>query len=80
MSDYRKLILMGFFMVLFGFVVPFLMVIKVIETTFWLGFLSYGISVGGLFLGLIGGSLYVRVHRKPPKLEQEYDENGEPIN
>lgn len=63
--DYRKIIFIGFLMVLFGFIVPFLMVIKVMEASFFWGFLSYGVSVAGLFLGLIGGSLYVRVHRKP---------------
>jgi hypothetical protein len=47
------------------FLVPFLMVIKVVEPSFLWGFLSYGISVSGLFLGLIGGSQYVRVNRKP---------------
>jgi hypothetical protein len=63
--DYRKTIFIGFLMVAFGFIVPFLMVIKIMEPSFFWGFLSYGVSVAGLFLGLIGGSQYVRVHRKP---------------
>ncbi len=62
--SYRKLILLGFLMVLFGFIVPLLMVIQVIEPSFFWGFLSYGVSVAGLFLGLIGGSQYVRSNRK----------------
>ena len=62
--SYRKLIFLGFLMVLIGFIVPLLMVIKVIEPSFFWGFLSYGVSVAGLFLGLIGGSLYVRSNRK----------------
>lgn len=62
--DYRKLIFIGFLMVLFGFIVPFLMVIKLMEPSYFWGFLSYGVSVAGLFVGLIGGSQYVRVHRK----------------
>ena len=58
-----KLILIGFVLVLFGFVAPFLMVMKVVESSFILNFLSYGASVLGLFLGLIGAALYVRTHR-----------------
>ena len=41
-------------MLLFGCVVPFLMVIKVFESTFFLNFLSYGLSVLGLILGIVG--------------------------
>jgi hypothetical protein len=70
--DYRKIIFIGFLMVLFGFIVPFLMVIKVMEASFFWGFLSYGVSVAGLFLGLIGASLYVRVHRKPRDENEDY--------
>jgi hypothetical protein len=58
-----KLILIGFVLVLFGAVAPFLMVIKLIPSSFILNFLSYGASVLGLFLGLIGAALYVRTHR-----------------
>jgi hypothetical protein len=50
-------------LVLFGFVAPFLMVMRVVESSFILNFLSYGASVVGLFLGLIGAALYVRTHR-----------------
>ena len=58
-----KLILIGFVLVLFGFVAPFLMVMRVVPSSFILNFLSYGASVVGLFLGLIGAALYVRTHR-----------------
>jgi len=58
-----KLIVIGFVLVLFGFVAPFLMVIKLVPSSLVLNFLSYGASVLGLFLGLIGAALYVRTHR-----------------
>jgi hypothetical protein len=58
-----KLIAIGFVLVLFGAVAPFLMVMKVVPSSFILNFLSYGASVVGLFLGLIGAALYVRIHR-----------------
>ena len=58
------LILIGFLFVVLGMVLPFLMVIRVIPSTFFLNFLSYGISLTGLFLGIIGASSYVQNRRK----------------
>ncbi len=68
------MILIGLGMVLVGGVIlPFLMVIKIIpvmsinETLAWiLIFVSYGMSVAGLFLGIIGVAMYARFKR-PPK-------------
>ena len=59
----RNMILIGFVLVLIGFVVPFLIVIRVIPSTFLLNFLSYTASILGLFLGMIGAALYLRIHR-----------------
>lgn len=53
-----KIILIGFFLVLFGFVMPFLMVIGIFPSTFFLNFLAYGASVFGLLLGVIGAAMY----------------------
>ena len=58
-----KIILIGFVLVLFGFVAPFLMVMRIVEPNLLLSFASYGASVVGLFLGLIGAALYVRIRR-----------------
>ncbi|MFH2102405.1 MAG: hypothetical protein ABIJ39_03510 [Chloroflexota bacterium] len=59
-----RIILLGFVLVVLGAVLPFLMVLQVLESTFLLNFLSFGMSVAGLFLGIIGGSLYVRGHKE----------------
>jgi hypothetical protein len=59
-----KIILIGFFMVLFGFIVPFLTVLQVIPSNFILLFISYGASIGGLFFGFIGTALYIRDRRR----------------
>jgi hypothetical protein len=40
------------------------MVIKVIEPTFLLSFLSYGSSLTGLILGFIGAARYTQTMRK----------------
>jgi len=56
--------LIGFVLVLFGFVAPLLMVLKVIQSTFLLNFLAYGASIGGLLLGTIGAAWYTQLNRK----------------
>jgi hypothetical protein len=55
-----KIILIGFVLVVIGFVLPLLMMIRVIEPSFLLSFLSHGASVAGLFLGLLGTACYSR--------------------
>jgi hypothetical protein len=49
-----RLIAVAIFLLLFGFVMPFLMALEVVESTFFLNFLSFGASVLGLFLGVVG--------------------------
>ena len=55
----RNFIIIAFFMLLAGAVLPFLMVIGVLESTFLLNFVVYIVSVVGLFLGVIGIAMYV---------------------
>jgi hypothetical protein len=50
----RPFILIGFVLVLLGFLLPLLMVIKVLESTFFLNFFSFIASILGLFMGLMG--------------------------
>jgi len=59
-----QMMIIGFFLVLFGFVVPFLMMAGFIASSLWLSFLSHAASVSGLFLGIIGSASYVRTHRR----------------
>jgi len=59
-----RILVIGFFLVLFGFVGPFLMVLDILPTTYFLSFLSYASSIAGLFLGVIGTASVVRVRRK----------------
>jgi uncharacterized membrane protein len=60
------LILIGFVLVLLGAILPFLMVMRILTSTFFLNFFSYGVSVVGLFLGIIGSALLVQ-YRKAKK-------------
>ncbi len=59
-----NLILIGFLLSVLGVVLPFLMVIQIVQSTFFLNFFSFIASVTGLILGIIGAALYVRSRRK----------------
>jgi hypothetical protein len=49
----KLLFVIATLLMLFGVVMPLLMVIKVVESTFFLNFLSYGSSTLGFFLGIV---------------------------
>jgi heme/copper-type cytochrome/quinol oxidase subunit 4 len=59
-----QLILIGFALMIVGWALPFLMVLQVLESSFALNFLSYIAQVSGLFLGIIGVAMYVRLKKK----------------
>ena len=50
----NRLIVIAVILMVFGVVMPFLMVIRVVESTFFMNFLSFGASMLGLFLGVAG--------------------------
>jgi hypothetical protein len=56
----KYVILLGFGLVFLGFALPFLMVMRLVEPSFLLSFISYGSSVAGLFLGIIGASMFIK--------------------
>jgi hypothetical protein len=58
-----EMILIGLVLVLLGAVLPFLMVMQVLQSTFLLNFFSYGASIVGLFLGLLGSASLVQQGR-----------------
>lgn len=55
-----QLMIIGFILLVTGFALPFLMMIKLMEPTFLLILLAYLSSVGGLVIGVLGSALYVR--------------------
>jgi len=63
-SDPRILLAIGFVLVMAGWILPVLMVMQVIESTFFLNFFSYGASVVGLMLGVVGSITYISRYRK----------------
>ena len=59
-----QLMVVGFVLVLLGAVLPLLMVLQVVRSTFALNFFAYAASVAGLFLGIIGAASYAKLNRK----------------
>jgi hypothetical protein len=60
----KYLFVIGFLLVFLGFLLPWLMVLQVIEATFFLSFFSFVASIVGLFLGIIAVGYYYRDRRK----------------
>lgn len=59
----RFLLSLGVILMILGIVLPFLMVIRILESTFFLNFFSWGASVAGLSFGTIGFALSNRIKR-----------------
>jgi hypothetical protein len=60
MNSPRFLIVLGLFLMLVGMALPFLMVIRMLESTFFLNFFAWGASVTGFAFGMIGVTMYSR--------------------
>lgn len=57
------MLVIGFFLVVYGMVMPFLMVLHILDSTFFLAFTSYAATFTGLLFGVIGIATYTREHR-----------------
>lgn len=62
----------GFLMVLFGAVMPWLMVLQIVESTFFLNFLSFAASFTGLMFGIIGAANIAANYRNRHRDEDQY--------
>lgn len=63
----RRLMFIALAAMFLGVLLPFLMVIRVIESTFLLNFIAFIISVGGLFTGIVGITMYAAKSRNRDK-------------
>jgi hypothetical protein len=59
----RLLLRLGLILMSLGVILPFLMVIHALDSTFFLNFFSWGASVTGLSLGTIGFALSGRIKK-----------------
>ena len=53
-SSPKRALLIAFLLMLMGVILPFMMVAHIIESTFFLNFLSYICSLTGMLIGIIG--------------------------
>ena len=60
MNSPSLLLGLGILLMFLGIALPFLMVIQILESTFFLNFFSWGASVAGLAFGTIGFAMYSR--------------------
>lgn len=59
----------GFLMVLTGAVLPFLVVLRYLPSTFSVNFIAFAASTVGIFLGVISVAMYVGDSRRKDKDE-----------
>ena len=59
-----KLLVVAFVLLLLGVLLPLLIVLGLLPSTFFLNFLAYVATFSGMILGLIGSVLYARIRRK----------------
>ena len=59
-----KFLVVAFVLLLLGVLLPLLMVLGLLPSTFFLNFSAYVASFSGMILGLIGSVMYVRLRRK----------------
>lgn len=62
-----RFIIAAILLLIVGAVLPFLMMIRVVDSSFFLNFLSYIASVVGLFIGIIGIAMYVGEDKRKKK-------------
>ena len=56
--------ILGVVLLVAGMVIPLLIVIKVLESTFLLNFLSFFASVAGMVIGFIAIGMYIQGNRR----------------
>jgi cytosine/uracil/thiamine/allantoin permease len=54
----------GCFLMILGWVIPALMILQLLESTFFLNFLAYIASFLGLVMGFVGAINYIARHRR----------------
>ncbi len=59
-----RILVIGFVLVLAGVVLPFLMVMEIIESTIFMNFFAYTLSLIGIIIGGFGASMFVKFNRR----------------
>ncbi len=64
-----KMIVVGGVMMLVSVILPLLMVLQILQSTFFWNFLAYGLSVAGLLIGYIGMVSMIKIRRGKDKYQ-----------
>ena len=59
-----QIFLIGFVLVTTGLVLSWFMLLKVIETSLFLGLVAFGTSLAGMMVGVLGSASYVAQRRR----------------
>lgn len=59
-----RMMIIGVVLMILGVIFPLLMVIRIIESSFWLSFLSYGFSLVGMVMAFFGLFSFMAGRRK----------------
>jgi hypothetical protein len=62
--EWWVMLALGFVLVMVGAILPWMMVLGTIRSTFALNILSFAASVAGVMLGIAGAAYFVRLRRK----------------
>ncbi len=65
-----QMIIIGVFLLLVGVILPLLIVVKIIPSTYFLNFLAFGSSLVGMVLGFLGLFSFVKTRRDRIKREK----------
>ena len=64
MNNPRILLSLGLILLLTGWIIPLLIIMRVIPSTFFLNFISWGASVSRLFLCFIGVATWTKLRKR----------------
>ncbi len=71
---FNRLVAVGLILVIIGAVLPFLIVLRYVPSTFTLNFLAYTASTAGIFMAVLGVAMHVGNERKKKRDEWHDDE------
>ena len=64
MNSPRFLLSLGLILLLIGSIVPYLIVIQILPSTFTLSFLAWTATTSGMFLGTIGLTMWAKLNKE----------------
>ena len=60
----RFFLILGSILLLVGWVIPLLVIMGMVESAFFLNLIGWAASVSGLFLGFLGGAMWVKMNKE----------------